>query len=105
MKYKTNKLSNLEKNRYSILVNDMDRCCICGLPNPDINEVFGGRNRLNSIKYGLCIPLCRLHHHQYHSDRGMQLYWMDKAYNCFIQLYSIKEFKDTFRYIKGLDIF
>ena len=105
MKYKSNKLQKLEKNRYSILINDMDRCCICGLPNPDINEIFSGRNRINSIKYGLCIPLCRLHHHQYHSDRGMQLYWMDKAYKEFIKTHTKDEFIDIFKYIKGLDIF
>ena len=105
MKYKTNKLNKLEKNRYSIIVNDMSRCCICGRPHPDINEVFGGRNRLNSIKYGLCIPLCRNCHIKYHNNRDTQLYFMKKAYNCFIQLYSINEFKETFRYIKGLDLF
>jgi len=105
MRYKTNKLQKLEKSRYSIVVNDMDRCCVCGMPYPDINEVFSGRNRINSIKYGLCIPLCRRCHSRFHNDRDMQLYFMKKAYNSFIQLYSIDEFKDNFRYIKGLDIF
>lgn len=105
MRYKTGKLKKMEMSRYSILTDNLDMCCVCGLPYPDINEVFSGRNRINSIKYGLCIPLCRNCHTRYHNDREMQLYFMKRAYNIFIEKYSIDEFKNNFRYIKGLDLF
>lgn len=105
MKYKTNKLQKLENSRYSILINDMDKCCVCGTPYPDVNEIFSGRNRINSIKYGLCIPLCRRCHDRYHKDRNMQLYFMKKAFNEFLKTHSIDDFKTNFKYIKGLDIF
>jgi len=99
------KVSTLEKNRFSVFTNDMNKCIICNQPRQDINEIFMGRNRQNSMRYGLCIPMCRKCHEKYHKDRNMQLYFMEKAYNVFIELYSIKEFKNTFGYIKGLDLF
>lgn len=89
-------------NRYSVFTNDMEHCIICGMPNPDINEIFMGRNRNNSIIYGMCIPLCRIHHIQYHNDRGMQLYWMEKGRDEFLKKYSIDRWHSTFRYIKEL---
>ena len=95
-------MNKLEKNRYSIFTDDLKHCIICGLPNPDINEIFMGRNRKNSMIYGMCIPLCRFHHMQYHSDRGMQLYWMQKGRVEFIKKYSEDEWLKTFRYIKEL---
>ena len=105
MRYKSNKLSNLEKSRYSILTDEMDKCYICSLPYPDINEIFPGRNRINSMRYGLCIPLCRKCHNQYHKDRDMQLFFMKKALDEFLKSHTLQEFKDNFEYIKGLDIF
>ena len=105
MKHKTSKITKLEKNRFSILTDKLEECYICHRSPVDINEIFMGRNRLNSMKYGLCIPLCRFCHNKYHNDRTMQLYFMNLAYNVFIKLYSVEEFKDTFKYIKGLDIF
>lgn len=59
MRYKSNKLARLEKNRYSILTEDLERCYLCGKPASDIHEVYGGRNRQQSMRYGFCIPLCR----------------------------------------------
>lgn len=87
-------------NRYSLFTDDLKHCIVCGMPYPDINEIFMGRNRNNSIKYGMCIPLCRFHHSQYHIDRGMQLYWMNKGKDEFLKKYSLDEWNKTFRYIK-----
>ena len=105
MKRKTTKLKNLEKNRYSIITNDLNRCIECFEKASDINEIFMGRNRLNSIKYGLCIPLCRRCHTKYHNDRNMQLKYMQVALEYFLIDHTIKDFQETFKYIKGLDIF
>jgi hypothetical protein len=106
MKYKTSKLKKLEKERYSILTQDLSHCIIHkDKKADDINEIFMGRNRLNSMKYGLCIPLCRYCHRQYHNDRDMQLYWMKKGLEVFLQDHTIEDFRDIFLYIKGLDLF
>ena len=105
MKRKTTKLKNLEKSRYSIITNDLNRCVECFEKASDINEIFMGRNRLNSIKYGLCIPLCRRCHTKYHNDRNMQLKYMQVALEYFLIDHTIKDFQETFKYIKGLDIF
>lgn len=62
MRNKTYKLQKLEKNRFSILTNDMEHCFICKSPFVDIHEIYGGRNRKVSMQNGFCVPLCREHH-------------------------------------------
>lgn len=62
MKYKTNKLKNLEKKRFSLLTNDLEHCFICKKTPVDIHEIYGGSNRKRSMIYGFCVPLCRKHH-------------------------------------------
>ena len=66
MKKKSSKLAKLEKNRYSIFTNDFNNCYYChinyGKSELDIHEVYGGSNRITSIKNGLCVPLCRRCH-------------------------------------------
>ena len=57
-----NKIRELEKNRYSILTDDMDHCFLCGLPKNSIHEIYFGKNRANSMIYGCCVPLCFNHH-------------------------------------------
>lgn len=100
MNYKSSKLKKLEDSRFSLFTRDLDRCIVCRCATDDLNEVFMGRNRINSMKYGMVIPLCRFHHEQYHIDRGMQLYWMQKGKEMFIQKYGEDEWLNTFRYIK-----
>lgn len=100
MRSKTYKLAKLEKNRKSIVSDDLEHCILCGATNPDINEIFMGRNRQNSMRYGLTIPLCNKHHQDYHKNRNMQLYWMEKAKEIFIKEYSEEDWFNTFRYIK-----
>lgn len=106
MKYKTNKLKRLENKRFSLLTDDLEHCIIhTDKASDDINEIFMGRNRINSMKYGLCIPLCRYCHSNYHNNRDMQLYWMKKGLNEFLKEHTKEDFQNSFKYIKGLDIF
>jgi hypothetical protein len=79
MKNKTNKLAKLERSRYSIFTDDLDTCIECGMYATDMNEIYQGRNRQNSMKWGLCIPMCRKCHTKYTNDRNMQLKWMIKG--------------------------
>lgn len=62
MRNKTYKLKKLEKNRYSILTNDMEHCYICKSPFVDIHEIYGGSNRKVSMANRFCVPLCIEHH-------------------------------------------
>lgn len=96
MRNKTNKLKTLEKNRFSILTDDLKHCIICGVISPDINEIFMGRNRQNSMKYGLCIPLCRKHHQDFHNNRDLQLKWMKLAQEKFEEVYPNIEWLKIF---------
>ena len=64
MRFKTYKLSKLERNRYSILTDDMAHCYLCGVPIVEVHEICGGNNRRISMENGFCVPLCRHHHMQ-----------------------------------------
>ena len=62
MKKKTNELKKMEKQRISILTDDLDHCFICGGAKEDIHEIYCGRNRKVSMANGFCVPLCRSCH-------------------------------------------
>lgn len=55
-------------NRYSIL-NNLDKCFVCGKPKEAIHEVYFGKNRQVSIKNGFCVGLCHAHHNM--SNEGV----------------------------------
>lgn len=71
IKQKSSKLAKLEKNRFSIITNDLEHCYICtergikNVPKKDLHEVYGGSNRKRSIENGLVVPLCRKCHEDY----------------------------------------
>ena len=49
--------------RFSIIVDDLDYCMVCGRPHPHKHEVFfGEKQRKHSIKYGMVLPLCYIDH-------------------------------------------
>lgn len=96
MKFKSKKLAKLERNRFSILTCDLTTCIECGRPKQDLNEIYPGRNRQNSMKYGLVIPMCRRCHTEYTNNREMQLKWMKIGQKAFEELYD-KDFLDIFK--------
>ncbi len=55
-------MSKLEKNRFSILTNDLSKCYICGMPRQELHEIYFGKNRTNSMLFGCVVPLCYEHH-------------------------------------------
>lgn len=55
-------MSKLEKNRFSILTNNLNKCYICGMPKEELHEIYFGKNRINSMIYGCVVPLCYEHH-------------------------------------------
>ena len=97
MKKKSNKLSQLEKNRYSIITDDLDHCYICGRPRENLHEVYEGAKRIASMKYGCVLPLCYQCHIKIHHDRNMALFYKRLMQNKFIEVYPDLNFIDIFK--------
>lgn len=97
MRNKTYKLQKLEKNRYSILTNDMEHCYICGNPFVDIHEIYGAGNRRVSMKNGFCVPLCRQHHEYVTINNDASVYLKQKCQHIYEQSHSREEFVTLLR--------
>ena len=72
IKKKSNKLAKVEKNRFSIITNDLEKCYFCGAKKKDLHELIEGKNRQVSMKYGLVIPICRKCHIKVTNDKTLQ---------------------------------
>ena len=80
--------------RFSILVDDLDYCIVCGKPHPHKHEVFFGSKRTLSIKYGMVLPLCYLHHEgneSPHMNREIDLQYKKKAQAIWESTYGTRE--------------
>lgn len=75
MHNKSKKLTKLERNRKSVFTDNLDICYLCGKKKNDLHEVFGGRNRINSIKYNFILPLCRECHSSNQNNAIFNDYW------------------------------
>lgn len=91
MKNKSNKLLKLEKNRFSLFTNSLNICMFCGMKATDLNEIFRGRNRQNSMKYGAVIPLCRKCHCKITDNYDLELKWKIKGQKQIMNHYKINE--------------
>lgn len=98
VKSKKNKtISKLERNRFSILTNDLTKCIICGNKKEHLHEVFPGRNRSNSMKYGCVIPLCAEHHREIHDNVELATYYKVLAQRKFNEEYPYLSFIEIFK--------
>ncbi|MEG0872962.1 MAG: hypothetical protein RSE57_06280 [Clostridia bacterium] len=68
LRNKTKKQAVLENSRYSILTNNFDECYCCGRKKEHTHEIYKGRNRKTSMKYGFCIPICDICHERTEND-------------------------------------
>lgn len=75
LKNKSNKLAKLERDRFSVFTDDLKHCILCGKKKNDLHEIFGGRNRLNYIKFNLVIPLCRERHYLNQDNPFFNEHW------------------------------
>ena len=91
MKIKSKKQAKLEKNRYSVFTNNMNKCYFCDNPKMDKHEIYRGRNRNNSMKYGFVLPICRYHHDLYQEDSVFNDYWHKIAQQYFEEHYGTRE--------------
>jgi hypothetical protein len=63
IKKRSSKLAKMERKRFSVFTDDLQHCYLCGKPKEELHEIYAGRNRRNSMKYGFVLPLC----HECHS--------------------------------------
>ena len=99
IKKKSNKLAKLEKNRFSILTDDLDHCYICKtmrlreVPRQDLHEIWEGRNRQICMRYGFVAPLCRQCHEDKEAKEYLKKLCMIKAQD----KYSEEELKEILK--------
>lgn len=98
MKFKSNKLAKLERTRFSVFTNN-DKCFICDSTYQlTWNEIYRGRNRTNSMKYGFCLRMCLNCHREYQEDMLFCDYWHKTAQKYFEEHYGTRDkFIKTFR--------
>lgn len=94
---KSTKLAKLERNRFSIITNDIEKCYFCNNKNIDLHEIFRGRNRQKSMIWGLVIPACRKHHKELTEDKEFSKQLENIAKAIFIKKYSKQKFIDEFK--------
>lgn len=76
MQNKSNKLASLEKNRYSVFSDDTEKCYLCDSTYKlTWHEIYAGRNRQNSMRYGLCLRLCLNCHSNNQNNAVFNDYW------------------------------
>ena len=97
MKQKSNKLVKKEKNRFSILTDNLEKCYLCSNKKVDLHEIFRGRNRQKSIKWGLVVPLCRKCHSKITNDKEFSKILEKKAKNVFVKKYTKEKFIEEFK--------
>ena len=95
--HKSSKIAKLERNRKSAFTDNLDKCIMCNNPRQHLHEIYMGRNRQNSMKYGMVIPLCYKCHQICHKDSHIQEFWHRKG-----QLYYESELGNREQFI---DIF
>ena len=96
MKQKSSKLRKLENNRTSIMTDNLKKCMLCENNAVNKHEIFYGRNRQNSMKYGLVMPLCYRCHLSMHRSSILQEIWHVKGQIAFEEHYPELDFLEIF---------
>lgn len=96
IKKKSGRLAKLERNRYSIITDDLKHCYICKQSKWELHEIFGGRNRQASMKYGLVIPACRKCHKKIPNDETLKKNLYEVAKKEFKKHYKSENFIEIF---------
>ena len=101
LKKVSKKQAKMERDRYSILTDDLDHCILCGKKKDNLHECIYGKNRLNSIKYHFVIPLCQEHHtgkNGIHFNKELDLYYKQLCQTYFEKnIGSRTDFIDIFK--------
>lgn len=99
IKQKSNKLAKKEKDRFSILQKEDDKCFVCKrkFEELDKHEAFGGSNRQKSIEWGLVYYLCRKCHSKADLDKNTRQMLHDFAREEFIKIHGKEKFLIEFK--------
>ena len=98
MRYKTKELLKLEKSRWSLFTDDLDTCMFCGGIATELNEIFRGRTRRNSMKYGAVQPLCHRCHTKITDNVELETKWKVKGQEKVMEYFKMttEEFIEIF---------
>ena len=96
LKKSTYKRSKKEKERFSVIYQDLTKCAECNskIGHIDKNEVYEGSNRSISIEYGFVVPLCHTCHKRFHNDREFALKYKKMFQRAYEQEHSHDEFME-----------
>ena len=98
IKMRSKKLSKLEKNRFSLFSKNTAKCYFCHSTHQlTWHEIFRGRNRSNSMKYGLCLRMCLSCHERFQDNKEFNEYWHKKGQALFEKAYPDLDFVDIFK--------
>lgn len=86
-----------DRDRFSIITDDLSRCYECGRPRTDLHELmFGTANRGKSKDDGLVLPLCREHHRIAHTDPKVRRKYCELAQRAFEKAYPGRSFLERY---------
>lgn len=98
LKNRTSKQAKLEKERFSLFSKDTKHCYFCSSGYElTWHELFRGRNRRNSMKYGLCLRMCSSCHELYQEDKYFNELWHVKGQLAFEETYPELDFVKIFK--------
>lgn len=97
IKNKSNKLAKDEKNRFSIVQEDMSYCFFCDKQAQSIHELIGGMNRQTSIKWGLCVGACLRCHRILENNEKIKQKYQALGQDVFEKKYSHELFMQEFK--------
>ena len=98
IKKKSKKLAKKERERFSILQEDKNKCFLCHRQlKLDKHEALGGRNRQLSMRYGLVYYLCRKCHSEAEINIEIKNYLKEYARKIFEKEYPNLNFKEIFK--------
>lgn len=98
LKNKSKKQAKKERERFSVFTTN-DKCMVCkSTYQLTWNEIYRGRNRSNSMKYGFCLRMCLNCHREYQEDAVFNDHWHKTAQRYFEEHYGTRdEFIKIFR--------
>ena len=98
LKKKSNKLAKLERERFSLFTDNKNKCMFCpSTYQLTWHEIFRGRNRQNSMRYGLCLRMCLRCHELKQEDKQFNDEWKQKGQTKFNEVYPDLTFENIFR--------
>lgn len=98
LKNRTSRQAKLERNRFSLFSADTTHCYFCPSTHElTWHEIFRGRNRANSMKYGLCLRMCAKCHKKYQEDKDFNNFWHKKGQALFEKAYPDLNFVEIFK--------